>query len=81
MRVEDATATRTDGRGVGPPNGPWRVAFPTAPRWAGGGVPPAGGPTPRDIAQKVPLLRAFCSAMMQEDCSEKHPSWVVPKCF
>ena len=59
MRVEDATATRMDKRGVGP----------------------ASGPTPRDIAQKVPLLRAFCSAMMQDDCSEKHPSWVVPKCF
>ena len=52
MRVEDATATRTDDRGVGP----------------------ASGPTPRNIAQKVPLLRAFCSAMMQDDCSEKHPS-------
>ena len=37
--------------------------------------------TPRDINQKVPLLRAFCSAMMQDDCSEKHPSWTVPKCF
>ena len=59
MRVEDAPATRTDGRGVGP----------------------ASGPTPRNIAQKVPLLRAFCSAMMQDDCSEKHPSWGVLKCF
>ena len=52
MRVEDATATRMDKRGVGP----------------------ASGPTPRNIAQKVLLLRAFCSAMMQDDCSEKHPS-------
>ena len=38
-------------------------------------------PRPATSIQKVPLLSFFCSAMMQDDCSEKHPSWVVPKCF